>query len=122
METRTVKLIKSDMWPVKPAMEMQSNRPAIPIKDKKSKIVPQEDNKTCQSTKCIESKYDNFRSQSTVSSDKNCQENINMWPIKPAMNMQSNRPAVPICNKMSKKQIVQKVDDKNCQENINMRQ
>ena len=52
---------KSDMKPVKQAMNMQSNRTAIPIKDKKSKIVPPEDDKNCQSTKCIESKYDDLK-------------------------------------------------------------
>ena len=38
---------KSDMWPVKPQIEMQSYRPATPMSYKKSKIVPQRDDKNC---------------------------------------------------------------------------
>ena len=37
-----------------------------------------------------------------------------MWPVKPAMDMWSNRPAVLIQTKMSKKQIRPQDDDKNC--------
>ena len=49
--------------------------------------------------------------------DKNCQGDKNdMWPIKPAMNMQSNRPEVPIQDKM--KHIVSQEGDKNCQAKI----
>ena len=54
------------MWPVKPAKDMQSNRPAVPIQDKKSKIVPQEDDKNCEvKMRPVKSK---------VCSDKNCQK------------------------------------------------
>ena len=44
--------------------------------------------------------------------DKNCHaENSNMLPVKPAMDMQSNRPVVLIQNKMTKKsKIVPKED------------
>ena len=54
------------MWPVKPAKDMWSNGPAVPIQEpmsKKSKIVPQEDDKKCQSTKYYGS----------MSADKKCQ-------------------------------------------------
>ena len=89
------------MWQVKPAMDMWSNRPAVPIHYKISmqQIVPQEDDKNCQSTKYNES----------VCSVKKCKENqtINMQPLKPPMNMWLPKPAVPckytrLCN------------DKNC--------
>ena len=61
-------------------MSIQSNRPAVPIQHKMSKIVPQEDDKNCQSTKYNES----------MCSDKNCQEqqHINMVPVKTKMDMQ----------------------------------
>ena len=42
---------KCDMWPVKPQMDMWSNGPTMLIQHrltKKSKIVPQEDDKNCQ--------------------------------------------------------------------------
>ena len=48
-------------------------------------------------------------------------EKSDMWPVKPAMYMWTNRQALPIQNKISKKQIMPKEDDKNCQGNINMR-
>ena len=49
---------KSNMLPVKPQMNMQSNGPAMLIQHKMSKkqIMPQEDDKNCQSTKYYESK------------------------------------------------------------------
>ena len=42
--------VKSDMWSVKPAMDIQSNISAMPIQYKmpKKQIVPQEDDKNCQ--------------------------------------------------------------------------
>ena len=88
------------MWPAKPAIDMQSNRPAVPIQDKMSmqQIVPQEDDKNCQV---------NMKS---MCSDKNSQENqnINMWPVKPEMDMQSPRPAIPYKH-------TRLCSDKNCQ-------
>ena len=49
METRTVKLKKSNLPPVEPAMDMWSNRPAMAIKNKMlKKQMPQEDVKNFQ--------------------------------------------------------------------------
>ena len=60
---------------------------------KKSKILPQEDDKNCQFTKYYDS----------MCSDKNCQVNISMWPVMSEMNKQVPKPAVRrLCN------------DKNC--------
>ena len=78
METRTVKL-KKVMWPVKPAKDMRSNRPPVPIQNKmtkKSKIMPQEDDKNCLSTKyygsmCVDKKCQATKCYKKV--DKNCQ-------------------------------------------------
>ena len=58
------------MWPVKPAKDMHSNRPVVPIQDKMLKIVPQEDDKNC---------LVNMRPvKSKVCFDKKCQENQNI--------------------------------------------
>ena len=106
------------MWQVKPAMDMWSNRPAAPIHYKISmqQIVPQEDDKNCQSTKYNES----------VCSVKKCKENqtINMQPLKPPMNMWLPKPAVPckytrLCNDKncrSTRWYKKMCSDKNCQE------
>ena len=60
-------------------------------------------------TKCSKKKH-----------DQNCQaDNGDMQPVKQPMNMWSNRPAMPIQDMMSKKQIVLQEDDKNWQ--VNMR-
>ena len=168
---------KSDIQPVKPAKDMQSNRLEIPIHKKmtkKSKIVPHEDDKNCQSTKyyglvCGDKKcqatkcykkvdtncqatnmypvkpeidmqsvtrssneklvgsasdkicqaticyqkqkkceHDDFKSQSSMCSNKNCQENINMWPVMPEKNMWLPKPAVLY-------QYTRLCNDKNCQ-------
>ena len=71
------------MQAVKPAMDMQSIRPAVPIQYKMAmqKIVPQEDDKNCQV---------NMRPvKSKVCSDKTCQETKLMQPVKPKMVMWS---------------------------------
>ena len=60
------------VWPVKPAKDMWSNRPAVKIQNKMSKIVPQEGDKNCQI---------NMKS---VCSDKKC-HGTHMWPVQPAM-------------------------------------
>ena len=129
---------KSDMQPVKPVKDMQSNRPAIPIQNKmtkKSKIVPQDDDKNCQPTRyyglmCADKKCQATKCYKKV--DKQCQAS-NMQPVKPHIDMQSREPAVqssfkkkhvPLSKdnnckstKISKKSMC---SDKNCQENINL--
>ena len=74
---------KSDMQPVKPTMDMWSNRPAVPIQYEKSKIVPQQDDNNCQAN-ILPVKL-------KVCSDKKCQEilNVQMRPGKPISHMQS---------------------------------
>ena len=109
----------AQMWTVKPAMNsvhMQSNRPAVPIQEKMSmqKIVPQGDDKNCQSTKCYKKV------------DKNCQT-TNMQPVKPAMDIQSvtNTSYKRLCSDKNcqstrcykkKDQVKSVCSDKNCQE------
>ena len=69
------------MWPVKSAKDRQTNRPAVPIQMSKQQIMPQEDDKNCQGN-----------------------QNINMWPVKPEMDMWLPKPAITrLCS------------DKNCQ-------
>ena len=92
------------MWPAKLAMNsfhMQPNKPIVSIHDKMpmQQIVPQEDDKNCQSTKFYKKKdqmeftqvsmFEDKICQSNVCSDKNCQDTKFMWPEKPAMDMQS---------------------------------
>ena len=78
------------MQPVKPEMDMWSKEPQPCFKRKQ---VPLCSDKSCQSTRCYKKK-DQVKS---VCSDKNCQEtqNINMWSVKPSMDMQLPKPAVP---------------------------
>ena len=54
--------------------------------------------------------YEDCPVKSYVCSDKNCQEmqNINMWPVKPSMDMLLPKPAVPY-------QYKRLCSDKNCQ-------
>ena len=66
----------------------------MPIQNKISKIVPQEDDKNCQSTKFIKS----------VCSYKNCQ----LQPVKPPMDMWLPKPAIPYKH-------ARLCSDKNCQ-------
>ena len=63
-------------------------------------------------------KEESFTKCSKQKQDKSCQtdKNAHMQPVKPAMDMWSNRPAVP--KQMSQQQIVPQEDDKNCQVNI----
>ena len=118
---------KSDMWPVNPAKDMWSNRPAVTIQDKMSKIVLQEDDKNCQvNMKPVKSK---------VCSDKTCQETKVMWPVKPKMDMWSIPRPAKLQSSYKKKdqvkfnQVSMKDDltsqypvcsDKNCPENQNI--
>ena len=61
-----------------------------------------------------------FTKCSKKKQDQNCQaDNGDMQPVKQPMNMWSNRPAMPIQDMMSKKQVVLQEDDKNWQ--VNMR-
>ena len=86
---------------------MQSNGSAMLIHHKmtkKSKIVPQEDDKNCQSKKYYGS----------MCSDKKCLENINIWPMKPQMEVQLKKPASKPCDKKS----IGRASDKNCQATI----
>ena len=100
---------KHDMWPVKPAKDMHSNGPAVPIQNQmsqKSKIVAQEDDKNCQSTKyygsvCADKKCQATKCYKKV--DRNCQTS-DVWPEIPEMDIQIPKPAIRrLCN------------DKNCQ-------
>ena len=123
LETRTVKLIKvAHIWPKKPTKDMQSNGPVVPIQDKMKHIMPQEDDKNCQSTKYYKS----------VCSDKKCQETNLMPPVKLPIHMQSvtrssNKKLTGLASDKNSQAIIyykkQKkcmCSDKNCQENINM--
>ena len=93
----------SDVWPVKPEMNVQLPKPAVLYQYRRLSK-----DKKCQSTVC---EYDDFESQSKVKmcSDKICQENINMQPVMPdIMNVQLPKPAVLCkCRRLC--------SDKNCQ-------
>ena len=65
------------MWPVKPAMDMQSNKPAASLQQR----VPQEDDKNCQFN--MKQNYQEGQ-DGPVCSDKQCQENVYMWQVQPA--------------------------------------
>ena len=71
-----------NMWPVKPAMNMQLPKPAIPYRY--TRLCS---DKNCQSKRCYK-KTDQVRS---VCSDNNCLEipHVNMQPKKPIYHMQS---------------------------------
>ena len=107
---------KCDMWPMKHKMDMWSNGPAMLIQHKMSKkqIVPQEDDKNCQSAKYYEPNKDQVKS---MCSDKKCKENINMQPVKPQMDMQFKKPA-PLMQSTFKEKHVPLYKDKNCQATI----
>ena len=82
------------MWPVKPAMDMQSSEPAIQLQSSfKKKHVPIYIDKNCQSTRC-------YRNKSPVrprcSNDKNCQSTR-------CFSFKKKCPVRPVC------------DDNNCQ-------
>ena len=117
-KTRTVNLIKVHIYgPKKPTNDMQSNRPAVPIQNKMSKkhIMPQEDDKNCQVyMKPMKSK---------LYSDKKCQENIDMQPVKFQMDMQSKKLANLQSTYKKKDQVKSICSDKNCHEipNVQMR-
>ena len=90
---------------------MQSDEPAMLIQHKKSKIVPQEDDKNCQSTKYYDPNKGQVKSKC---SDKNCQENesIDMWPVKTQMDVWSKKST----SRSSKnKKLKGLAKDKNCQ-------
>ena len=65
---------------------------------------------------------DDHKSQSTVCSEKNCQEsqNVNMWPVKPPMNMQLSKPTRKQANHKKCEFIKCLCDDRNCQSDNNM--
>ena len=94
------------MWPVKPAMNsihIQSNRPAVPIQVKKSKIVPQEDAKNCRSKKYNKAVCADKKCQATMcykKVDKNCQT-TNMWPVKPAKELHNMQSVTSLSNMKS---------------------
>ena len=108
---------KSDMQPVKPAMDMQSNRPAVPIQNKMSKkqIMPQEDDGNCQVNikpvtlkLCADKKCQATKHYKKV--DKNCQT-TDMQPVKPPLHMWS-------VTRSSDKKLAGSASDKNCQATI----
>ena len=84
-QDRNCQADKSDMQPVKPPIDMQSNRPAVPIQNKMSKKqrIPQDDDKNCQVNNealCSDKKCQATKCYQKVG--KNCQTS-NMWPVKP---------------------------------------
>ena len=88
----------SDMQLVKPQMDMWLPKPAVLYQYRRLSK-----DRDCQATIC---EYDDFESQSTVRMcfEKECQENTNMWPVMPDVNMQLSKPAITrLCS------------DKNCQ-------
>ena len=96
---------KNDMQPKKPKKDMWPNRSAMPIPRRKSikQIVSQEDDKICQ----VNMKQVKLK----VCSDKNCQENINMLPVKPPIHMQS-------VTGSSNKKLIGLATDKHCHYNM----
>ena len=85
---------------------MWSNRPAVPIQKnmtKKSKIVPQEDDKNCHSTKYYGSMCTDKKCQATKTSD--------VWPVKPPIHIQ-------LVTRSSNKRLIGLASDKNCQTTI----
>ena len=93
--------------PVKSAMDMQSNGSAVPIQYKMSKqqITAQEDDKNCQVTRCNKKK-NQLKQVKSMCFDRNCQ--VNMRPVKPEIDMQLPKPAIPYKYKRL-------CSDKNCQ-------
>ena len=85
----------SDMWPVKPKIDVQSMPRTAKLQSsykKKDQMKYVCDDRNCQSTKLYKiSECDDFKRKSLMCSDKNCQENINMQSVMPQMDMQ-------ICN------------------------
>ena len=83
---------KSNMQPVKPAKDLQLNRPAVPIHDDMSKIMPHEDDKNSQVNMkpvCDDKKSKSTNYNESVCSDKKCQETKFLWPVQSNINMQS---------------------------------
>ena len=74
----------SNMQLKKPVKDMWSNGPVIQHKMSK-KHMPREDDKNCQ--------INRRPLKSKMCSDKKCQENIDMWPVKPQMEVQLKKPA-----------------------------
>ena len=143
---------KCDVQPKQPIKDVQSKRPAILIQHKltkrsKKQIVPQEDDKNCQSTDYYEAKmYTDKKCQA----DKNCQTTSvirpkkplsDMWSVTKKTDVQLLKPAVlhqyrqlskhkncqaTVCEyNDSKSQSIEYYEskicsDKKCQEHINM--
>ena len=78
---------KIDIWPVKPQMNVQSEKPAMKSSNKKSIGLNKNCKATVSSKKQRKCEYDDFQSQSAKCSDKNCQENKR--PKKSRSHMQS---------------------------------
>ena len=103
---------KKDMWLKKPVKLQSSYK-----KKDELKYVSEDNN--CQSTKIY---------RKSMCSDKNCQENINMLLVKPQMDVQLPKPAVPyeykrLCNDrncQSTRYYKKRNYDKNCQSDNNM--
>ena len=117
----------TNMQPVKPPIHMWSV-----TKSRNKKLVGSASDKNCEATICYKkqkkSEYDDFQSQSLMCSDKNCQENINMQPVMPEMDMWLPKPAVlyqyrRLCNDkncQSTRCYKKRNYDKNCQSDNNM--
>ena len=95
------------MQPVKPPIYMQSV-----TRSSNKKLVGSESDKNCQATICYKkqrkSEYDEFQSQSSMCSDRNCQEYINVQPVMPEMNVWLPKPVVLY-------QYRRQCNDKSCQ-------
>ena len=78
------------MQPVKPEMDVQSNRPAVPMQNRmsKKKIMPQDDDKCCQVNNeavCTDKKCQATKCYQKI--NKNCPIS-DMQSVKPKMDMQ----------------------------------
>ena len=78
------------MWPVKPQMDVWSEKPAMKSSNKKSIGL----NKNCKDTIC---EYIDSKSEVSRNSDKNCQENENnvMGSVTKEIDVWLPKPAVP---------------------------
>ena len=101
----------SDMQPVKSSIHMWSG-----TRSSNKQLIGLASDKNCQATIC---EYDDFKSQSCMCFDKKCQENTNMQPVKPEMNMWLPKPAIKrLCNdknSQSTRCYKKRNYDKNCQ-------
>ena len=79
---------RSHMWSVTNKIDMWLKKPAI--KSSNKKLIGLASDKNCQASICY------IKKKKLMCSDKNCQENenINMQPVMPEMDMQLLKPAI----------------------------